>query len=218
MGDLCLMKSQAAAMQSLAQCMQQSWMCILVGPSGSGMLLIPCSQHCQCLAAPHEACFVSALFSCLCECHPMDAQSSHCLCKPEWGRVSICEHAVQQQSVGHAVLSIADMMVDKNGHPIHTSPLDIPKTKSCKRLLENSAGKISVARALAGLAGQELVELALNGGTDTSDLLGGFEQLEPSRRLQVGFPVPPEKRIVFPRMRAAYAVSWCICQDALIPA
>ena len=48
-----------------------------------------------------------------------------------------------------------------------------------------SAGKTSVARALAGLAGQELVELALNGGTDTSDLLGGFEQLEPSRRLQV---------------------------------
>ena len=47
------------------------------------------------------------------------------------------------------------------------------------------AGKTSVARALAGLAGQELVELALNGGTDTSDLLGGFEQLEPGRRLQV---------------------------------
>ncbi len=47
------------------------------------------------------------------------------------------------------------------------------------------AGKTSVARTLAGLAGQELVELALNGGTDTSDLLGGFEQLEPGRRLQV---------------------------------
>lgn len=46
-------------------------------------------------------------------------------------------------------------------------------------------GKTSLARTLAGLAGQELVELALNGGTDTSDLLGGFEQLEPSRRLQV---------------------------------
>ena len=50
------------------------------------------------------------------------------------------------------------------------------------------AGKTSVARTLAGLAGQDLVELALNGGTDTSDLLGGFEQLEPSRRLQVSCP------------------------------
>lgn len=47
------------------------------------------------------------------------------------------------------------------------------------------AGKTSLARTVAGLAGQELVGLALHGGTDTSDLLGGFEQLEPSRRLQV---------------------------------
>ena len=46
-----------------------------------------------------------------------------------------------------------------------------------------------MARTLAGLAGQELVELALNGGTDTSDLLGGFEQLEPGRRLQVSCPM-----------------------------
>ena len=48
-----------------------------------------------------------------------------------------------------------------------------------------AAGKTAVARTVAGLAGQELVEVALSGGTDTSDLLGGFEQLEPSRRLQV---------------------------------
>ena len=43
-----------------------------------------------------------------------------------------------------------------------------------------------MARTVAGLARQELVEMALSGGTDTSDLLGGFEQLEPRRRLQVG--------------------------------
>lgn len=36
MAGLCLIKGQAAAMECLAQCMQQSWMCILVGPSGSG--------------------------------------------------------------------------------------------------------------------------------------------------------------------------------------
>ena len=44
-----------------------------------------------------------------------------------------------------------------------------------------------MARTVAGLAGQELVEMALSGGTDTSDLLGGFEQLEPRRRLQVAY-------------------------------
>ena len=43
-----------------------------------------------------------------------------------------------------------------------------------------------MVRALASLAGQDLIELALTPGTDTSDLLGGFEQLEPRRRLQVG--------------------------------
>ena len=43
-----------------------------------------------------------------------------------------------------------------------------------------------MARALAALAGRDLVELALTPGTDTSDLLGGFEQLDPRRRLQVG--------------------------------
>ena len=31
--------------------------------------------------------------------------------------------------------------------------------------------------------------MALSGGTDTSDLLGGFEQLEPRRRLQVTYPI-----------------------------
>ena len=36
MDGLCIAKGQAAAVECLAQCMQQSWMCILVGPSGSG--------------------------------------------------------------------------------------------------------------------------------------------------------------------------------------
>lgn len=48
-----------------------------------------------------------------------------------------------------------------------------------------AAGKTSLAQAVAGLAGQELVEVALTSSTDTSDLLGGFEQLEPRRQLQV---------------------------------
>lgn len=42
-------------------------------------------------------------------------------------------------------------------------------------------GKSSVVRVLAQLAERPLVELALTPGTDTSDLLGGFEQSEQSR-------------------------------------
>jgi midasin len=46
------------------------------------------------------------------------------------------------------------------------------------------AGKTSVARLLAALAGRPLLELVLTTGTDTSDLLGSFEQVEPARRVQ----------------------------------
>ena len=47
-----------------------------------------------------------------------------------------------------------------------------------------ACGKTSLVRTLAALSGQSLVELALTSGTDTSDLLGGFEQLEPARQVQ----------------------------------
>lgn len=46
------------------------------------------------------------------------------------------------------------------------------------------AGKTTLARSAAALCGVPLVELALTSGTDTSDLLGSFEQLEPERRVQ----------------------------------
>ncbi|KAL0049173.1 hypothetical protein WJX82_008148 [Trebouxia sp. C0006] len=45
-------------------------------------------------------------------------------------------------------------------------------------------GKTSLARTAAQLANRKLTEIALTGGTDTADLLGGFEQLEPKRRVQ----------------------------------
>ena len=37
--QLQLLRVQAAPLESLAQCMQQSWMCILVGPPGAGKSL-----------------------------------------------------------------------------------------------------------------------------------------------------------------------------------
>ncbi len=49
-------------------------------------------------------------------------------------------------------------------------------------------GKTSLARTTAQLAGSKLTEIALTGGTDTADLLGGFEQLEPKRKVQVSKP------------------------------
>ena len=49
-------------------------------------------------------------------------------------------------------------------------------------------GKTSLARTAAQLAGRKLTEIALTGGTDTADLLGGFEQLEPKRKVQVSEP------------------------------
>ncbi|KAL0028971.1 hypothetical protein WJX77_009058 [Trebouxia sp. C0004] len=45
-------------------------------------------------------------------------------------------------------------------------------------------GKTSLVRTAAQLAGRKLTEIALTGGTDTADLLGGFEQLEPKRKVQ----------------------------------
>ena len=48
-----------------------------------------------------------------------------------------------------------------------------------------AAGKTALARTAAALAGRPLLELTLTAGSDTSDLLGSFEQQEPSRHLQV---------------------------------
>ena len=46
------------------------------------------------------------------------------------------------------------------------------------------AGKTKVARLLAQLCGRSLLEVPLTAATDTSDLLGSFEQMEPARRIQ----------------------------------
>lgn len=50
-----------------------------------------------------------------------------------------------------------------------------------------NVGKTSLVRSLALLCNQPLVEVALTSGSDTSDLLGGFEQVEPRRRIEVNW-------------------------------
>ena len=47
-----------------------------------------------------------------------------------------------------------------------------------------ASGKTAAVRTLASLCGQPLLELSLTSGTDTSDLLGGFEQVEPAHKVQ----------------------------------
>ena len=61
----------------------------------------------------------------------------------------------------------------------------ISKGWMCILVGPSGVGKTSVARTAAQLAGQQLTEIALTGGTDTADLLGGFEQMEPKRKVQV---------------------------------
>lgn len=56
----------------------------------------------------------------------------------------------------------------------------------------SGSGKTALARQLASLCGRDLAELSLTSGTDTSDLLGGFEQLEPSRKIQELFAAVEE--------------------------
>ena len=48
-----------------------------------------------------------------------------------------------------------------------------------------TAGKTTIIRSLATLCDAPLVEIPLTAGTDTSELLGGFEQLDLNRRLQL---------------------------------
>lgn len=46
------------------------------------------------------------------------------------------------------------------------------------------AGKTSIVRVMASLCNRRLVEISLTAGTDTSDILGGFEQFEAGRQLK----------------------------------
>ena len=48
-----------------------------------------------------------------------------------------------------------------------------------------NAGKASLVRIMAYLGGRVLTVLSLNCGTDVGDLLGGFEQLEWKRKIEV---------------------------------
>ena len=48
----------------------------------------------------------------------------------------------------------------------------------CVKVGGNSAGKVSIVQCLAQLTGHKLVEFPMNSETDTTELLGGFEQVQ----------------------------------------
>ena len=52
----------------------------------------------------------------------------------------------------------------------------------CLLVGPGGTGKTAVIRTIAQLCGKDLLELPLNSGTDTSDLLGGFEQVDLVRK------------------------------------
>ncbi|GFR41364.1 hypothetical protein Agub_g2047, partial [Astrephomene gubernaculifera] len=77
---------------------------------------------------------------------------------------------------------------------LHLLPGSLPLLESLMQTLSRSwmallvggagGGKTALARCAAALSGVRLLEISLTSGTDTSDLLGSFEQLEPERRVQ----------------------------------
>lgn len=54
----------------------------------------------------------------------------------------------------------------------------------CLIIGNSASGKSSIVRVLAQLCGRTLTEITLTQGTDTSDLLGGFEQMEIPRMIK----------------------------------
>lgn len=103
-------------------------------------------------------------------------------------------------SVPHVTRTISDMSLapfpplsTQAPPPLHLLSWQLPLLESLTATLSanvmallvgpSGSGKTRMARLLARLAGRTLLEVPLTAGTDTSDLLGSFEQLEPSRRV-----------------------------------
>lgn len=60
-------------------------------------------------------------------------------------------------------------------------------------------------------AGRELIEVSLSGGSDTSDLLGGFEQQDPQRAVQV-----PSIRVLGFRVSVVSVTAIITCMNATV--
>ena len=103
------------------------------------------------------------------------------------------EGAVPTSSMATAAMAAA-------AQPLALLPSQLPALESvaecaargwmCLLVGPAASGKTAAVRSLAQLCGQPLLELSLTSGTDTSDLLGGFEQVEPARKVQVRVPLP----------------------------
>jgi midasin len=63
----------------------------------------------------------------------------------------------------------------------------IRKNAPCILVGSSGTGKSSMIKLLAGIAGAELEQLALNADVDTTDIMGGFEQVDISRKISALF-------------------------------
>lgn len=99
-----------------------------------------------------------------------------------------------QAALAAGTSSAAAMSPSSSSARLQLLPWQLPLLESAALAVANNwmvllvggagSGKTSLVRALAQLCGRPLSELPLTPGTDTSDLLGSFEQVEPVRRLR----------------------------------
>ena len=95
--------------------------------------------------------------------------------------------------VGLGLLRRNGVVQPNHVRDLYTSHTSIPITESvmlcvqhnwsCLLVGSSGSGKTNIIRQLAVAVGADLVEFSLNADMDTMDLVGGYEQLDPSRRL-----------------------------------
>ncbi|KAF6262490.1 hypothetical protein COO60DRAFT_1699221 [Scenedesmus sp. NREL 46B-D3] len=125
-----------------------------------------------------------------------DRQRLQALFQQVWGRplAAASSLAVTPQSSASSSSSSDEQQLGGASNAFASSPAVAPLLESAVSSLAagwmvllvgpGGSGKTSLARLAARLVGVALHELALTQGTDTSDLLGSFEQVEPARKVQ----------------------------------
>lgn len=84
---------------------------------------------------------------------------------------------LQQTSIEHSTLLIKQLPV------VETVMTCIEQNWPCILVGPSGCGKSSIVRLLAAISGFELDEMALNTDVDTIDIVGGFEQVDISRKV-----------------------------------
>lgn len=92
------------------------------------------------------------------------------------GRTRLARASMPESAEAHYVLSNSRLPL------LSCLAESVSQQWMCLLVGPSACGKTAAVRTLARLAGRSLVEMSLTTGTDTSDLLGGYEQLDPNKR------------------------------------